>query len=151
MTIRTILTLALLLFASLPTRAQSAPDPTGDWRGTLQAGAVPLRVALHLGETSTFDSPDQGAMGLPARMAVDGRRVTVTINQVGSIEGELSADGKTLTGFFIQGQARVPLTLERGTFAFANGHNAMKRATTDFWPWRQRADVVPFKGGTYFW
>src|SRR5690606_15367024 len=50
--------LAMLLVASLPVLAQSTADPTGDWRGTLQAGAVQLRLALHLGETSTFDSPD---------------------------------------------------------------------------------------------
>src|SRR5690606_34427246 len=84
-----------LLLAPLAMPAQSPPDAFGNWRGTLQAGAVKLRLALHLGETSTFDSLDQGALGLPARLSVDGRRITVAVEQVGSIEGELSEDGNT--------------------------------------------------------
>lgn len=103
-----LIAFALLLVASLPAPAQSVPDPAGDWRGTLQAGAVKLRLALHLGETSTLDSLDQGAMGIPARMTRDGRRITVTIEQVGRIEGELSEDGNQITGFLNQGAARLP-------------------------------------------
>ncbi len=110
---------AVLWVLTLAAGAQAAPDPAGDWRGTLQAGAVSLRVALHLGDTSTFDSPDQGALGIPARMTTEGRRVTVTIEQVGSFEGELSPDGSTLAGTFRQGGASLPLSFERGTFSAA--------------------------------
>lgn len=129
---------ALLLVASLPAPAQSVPDPTGDWRGTLQAGAVKLRLALHLGETSTLDSLDQGAMGIPARMTRDGRRITVTIEQVGRIEGELSEDGNQITGFLNQGAARLPLTFERGTFAAAH------RPQTPVAPFPYRSEEVGY-------
>ena len=36
---------------------------------------------------STFDSPDRGAVGIPARMTTAGWRVTVSIEQVGVFEG----------------------------------------------------------------
>src|SRR5690606_8585920 len=77
--------LALLLAVLAPkAMAQSAgADPSGDWRGTISAGEVTLRVVLHLGETSTFDSLDQGAIGVPAQMTVEGRGVVVTIAGVG--------------------------------------------------------------------
>ena len=130
--------LAAMLVVSLSAHAQSAPDPTGDWRGTLQAGAAKLRLALHLGETSTLDSLDQGAMGLPARMTVEGRRITITIDQVGSIEGELSADGSTITGFLNQGGARLPLSFERGTFA------AAQRPQTPVGPFPYRSEEVGY-------
>src|SRR5690606_16724582 len=109
-----------LLLAPLAMPAQSPPDAFGNWRGTLQAGAVKLRLALHLGETSTFDSLDQGALGLPARLSVDGRRITVAVEQVGSIEGELSEDGNTINAVLKQGSATLPVSFERGTFAAAN-------------------------------
>ena len=99
--------------------AAFAQDPQGDWRGTLQAGAVKMRIALHLGENSTMDSPDQGASGVPARMTHDGPNITVAIAGVGSFEGSLTEDGKTLSGALVQGAARMPITFERGVFSAA--------------------------------
>ena len=99
--------------------AAFAQDPQGDWRGTLRAGAVKMRIALHLGESSTMDSPDQGASGVPARMTHDGPNITVAIAGVGSFEGSLTEDGKTLSGALVQGAARMPITFERGVFSAA--------------------------------
>ncbi len=44
-------------------------EPTGDWRGTLNAGVVKLDLILHVMKkegalSATLDSPDQGATGL---------------------------------------------------------------------------------------
>jgi hypothetical protein len=94
-------------------------DPHGDWHGTLAAGPVQVRLALHLGDSSTFDSVDQGALGLPAKLSVDGRRVKVTIPGVGDFEGELSTDGQTLSGALVQGLQRTPLRFDRGAWARA--------------------------------
>lgn len=135
---RSLAFIAALLGLSLAAWAQTAPDPSGDWRGTLQAGAVQLRVAMHLGQTSTFDSPDQGALGLPARMTVEGRRVTVNIEQVGVFAGELSQDGKTLVGTFRQGGASLPLSFERGTFG------AAQRPQTPQPPFPYRSEEVGY-------
>jgi pimeloyl-ACP methyl ester carboxylesterase len=92
----------------------------GDWRGTISAGETTLRAAFHLGETSTFDSPDQGVVGLPAQLSVAGRTVTVSITGVGVFEGTLSADGRTLEGVLKQGPAVIPISFERGIFSAAN-------------------------------
>lgn len=127
-----------LLLAPLAMPAQSPPDAFGNWRGTLQAGAVKLRLALHLGETSTFDSLDQGALGLPARLSVDGRRITVAVEQVGSIEGELSEDGNTINAVLKQGSATLPVSFERGTFAAAN------RPQTPVAPFPYRSEEVGY-------
>jgi pimeloyl-ACP methyl ester carboxylesterase len=118
--IRFLTMLALFAGAPLGAIAQTPSDSAGDWRGTLSAGAVKIRVALHLGAASSFDSPDQGALGLPARMTSEGRRVTVTVEKVGVFDGELSEDGSQLVGALVQGPTRTPLTLERGVFAAAN-------------------------------
>lgn len=110
--------LAVLAVWLLPVAA-FAQDPHGDWRGTLHVGAVKMRIALHLGESSTMDSPDQGANGVPARMTQEGRNVSVAIAGVGSFEGSLTEDGQTLSGALVQGAARMPITFERGVFSAA--------------------------------
>lgn len=112
-----------LLVATLttPAAAQSpVPDPTGDWRGTLAAGDATLRVALHIGPVSTFHSPDQGVLGLPAEVTIENGRVTATITGVGVFEGELSTDGQSLDGVLKQGPTSLPLHFERGVFSAAN-------------------------------
>jgi uncharacterized protein len=118
--------------------AQNTPDPTGDWRGTLQSGAVRLRLAMHLGEVSTFDSLDQGALGIPVRKTMEGRRLTLTIAQVGMFEGEMSDDGKTIAGTLKQGPASIPLVFERGAFAVAN------RPQTPVAPFPYQAEEVAY-------
>src|SRR5262245_46147629 len=91
-------------------------DPSGDWRGTLSVGGTQLRIALHLGRTSTFDSPDQGANGLPAQMNVTDGKVTVVLRGAGQFTGTLSADGQAMEGTYAQGGASFPLRFERGSF-----------------------------------
>lgn len=136
--IRFFTLVAALVAAPLPARSQILADPSGDWRGTLSTGAIELRVALHLGPISTFDSLDQGALGLPSHMAVEGSRVTVTVEQVGRFEGELSNDGASLVGVWRQGSATLPLRFERGSFTAPN------RPQTPAPPYPYRAEDVGY-------
>lgn len=107
-----------LALAGHPALAQSAArDPAGDWRGKFSIGAADLRIALHLGEVSTFDSPDQGANGLPAEMKVDGGVITVKLPGGNAFVGRMSADGQRLEGVLKANGAEIPLALERGTFS----------------------------------
>jgi hypothetical protein len=111
----------LMLVGGATLRAQTPDaDPTGDWRGTTSAGGLNLRVAFQIGPQSTFDSPDQGVIGVPTQVAVDGQRVTVTIPRVGIYEGSLSSDGKTIDGVLKAGPTDFPIHLERGVFAALN-------------------------------
>jgi pimeloyl-ACP methyl ester carboxylesterase len=120
MILKTILAALTLLAAPAVVAAQPSLDPAGDWRGTLTSGAISLRVALHLSATaSSFDSLDQGALGLPAKMTVNGAHVVVTVDKLGVIEGDLSPDGQTLTAALKQGPNATPLVLQRGIFTAA--------------------------------
>jgi uncharacterized protein len=92
----------------------------GDWQGTLSAGAVKLRIGLHILKdaagnlTAKFDSIDQSAMGLPVKAATfTGNRLAldIAVSQA-SFEGTLSVDGSEIAGTFTQG-AGVPLTFKR--------------------------------------
>jgi hypothetical protein len=130
---------AVLAAAPIAAAAQPASDPSGDWIANLQIGAVSLRAALHLGASaSSFDSPDQGAMGLPAKMTRDGSHVVVTIDKVGSFEGDLSADGQSLAGRLKQGPTTVALVFTRGVFA------ASRRPQTPVKPYPYRSEDVGY-------
>ena len=61
----------MFLAAVAAASAQTVPGLDGHWEGTLDAGAMKLRLALHVGRapdgglTGTMDSLDQGAKGIP--------------------------------------------------------------------------------------
>ena len=136
---KAILLSAALAAMPLAGAAQPAADPAGDWISTVQVGAVRLRLALHLGPAaSSFDSIDQGALGLPAKMTHDGGHVVVTVDNVGVIEGDLSADGKTLTAQLKQGPASTPLVFNRGAFTAAH------RPQTPVKPYPYREEEVGY-------
>lgn len=136
---KALLVSTVLAAAPFVAAAQPAPDPSGDWISTLQVGAVSLRAALHLGNAaSSFDSPDQGVMGLGAHMTHQGPHVVVTIDKVGTFEGDLSADGKTLSGALKQGPASNPLVFTRGAFT------ASHRPQTPVKPYPYREETADY-------
>ena len=113
--------LALCMFATMPfsAQAQNKPDNAGDYVGVLG----PLHLRLHLkvdaagGIAGTLDSPDQGANGIPcADFHLDSQALSFSVPAVhGSWKGTVSADGKTLTGTWDQGNP-MPLAFTRDTF-----------------------------------
>jgi uncharacterized protein len=93
------------LFVTAGVAQAAAPGPLeGDWIGQIDAGAVKLRLALHVHtrdgvETATFDSPDQGAMGLPAKVMLQGREVRISVQgAAGAFAGNLAESGAELAG-----------------------------------------------------
>jgi uncharacterized protein (TIGR03435 family) len=61
-------------------------------------------------------SIDQGGQQIAATVATEGRLVRFSIAAIdGGFEGQLSADGSTLTGSWRQGPGSLPLTLMRAT------------------------------------
>jgi pimeloyl-ACP methyl ester carboxylesterase len=91
----------------------------GAWTGTLDAGAVKLRIGLNVktqdGKLSaTLDSPDQGAFGIRIdSITADGNRVRFAIQSLTvSYEGVLSAG--RIEGTFNQAGQKLPLAFERG-------------------------------------
>jgi D-alanyl-D-alanine-carboxypeptidase/D-alanyl-D-alanine-endopeptidase len=109
----------MLAMTPLNVQAQAAANITGDYVGTLG----PLHVGLHLkvdaagGITGALDSPDQGANGMPcADFHLGGQTLSFSVPVVhGTWKGTVSAEGKTLTGTWDQGNP-TPLVFARDTF-----------------------------------
>ena len=94
------------------------PALEGAFQGTLNIGAVHLRLVLHIdrqpvGWSATFDSIDQNARGIPIDgVIVTGRRVWLASSRIkASFDAVL--DGDRLTGTFRQRGLELPLALTR--------------------------------------
>jgi len=95
----------------------------GDWEGALTLSQATLRLVLRVktgpyGTIALLDSPDQLALGMPlTSLTRDGDKVAFAYTQIHArFEGALAADGRSMTGDFIQGKP-LPLTLTRRTSA----------------------------------
>lgn len=110
----TIFLAGILLISNI-----QAQEITGAWMGTLNAGAVKLRIVIRVSKTekgysALFDSPDQKAFGLMVNK-------TDLVNdsllcEIQLIKGGYRAswDGKdALTGIFSQGPGSFPLDMKR--------------------------------------
>ncbi len=126
--------------------APAQPSLAGDWFGTLDVGAVKLRLAFHLrslpdGLHATFDSLDQGAAGLPVTSAVQsGDSLKLVLRNLGaSYEGTLQGDLKTISGTFTQNGASFPLILTHGAAGSAEPKRPQNPARP--YPYREE-DIV---------
>ncbi|MDQ6760774.1 MAG: alpha/beta fold hydrolase [Acidobacteriota bacterium] len=111
----------LIFLLALGIAFAQPPGIEGDWHGTLNTGAVQVRLGLHItktstGEyTSTLDSIDQAQMGLPiTRTSFSGRTLHFEFLAAHiEFDGTLAADGSRIDGTFTQG-VQLPLTFTRG-------------------------------------
>jgi uncharacterized protein len=95
-------------------------DIDGAWLGSLDAGAMKLRIVFHISNTEgglvgTLDSPDQGKNGIPVT-AVNrtGASLKLEVKSIaGSFEGKISPDLNTVDGTWTQMGNPLPLTLKR--------------------------------------
>lgn len=95
-------------------------NPEGSWEGTLDAGAVKLRLVLHVAKkngrlSATLDSPDQGATGLAAdTIDVTEDSIQFTMKSLGATyQGKFSKDGSEIEGKLSQLGNNLPLTFKR--------------------------------------
>ena len=122
------------LLGTLPLAAQEKNEPekardiagsrdiAGTWSGTLDLGAVKLRLVVEFkkkdggGYTGSMDSPDQGAFGMEIdEVLLDKSAVKFTMKKIGgSYAGDLSADAKEIKGTWKQGPLSLPLVLRPG-------------------------------------
>jgi serine-type D-Ala-D-Ala carboxypeptidase/endopeptidase len=124
--VRALVFLSLLSPLSVAAAQTSSSPADGVWLGTLHAGAQTLRLQVHLrvgpagAGGCTLDSLDQGAPGIPCNnVQFSEHLLSFDVPNVhGEFSGTLSADGKTLTGTWVQGGA-LPLVLERQAAAIA--------------------------------
>src|SRR5579872_4771156 len=111
----------VLLAAAQLAVAQGGPGIAGNWLGTLEPGAVKLRLALKVAKgadgtlSAKLDSLDQGSNDLPvSSIKQTGTAVRFELQVVGgSFEGTLSGDGSEISGTWKQGPGTLPLILRR--------------------------------------
>jgi beta-lactamase regulating signal transducer with metallopeptidase domain len=98
--------------------AETVAGLDGGWDTQLTAANGPMRLGFNIrtdahGTHGTMDSPDQNAYGLPlSSVSHNGGVVTLgfKISDI-TVSGDLSADGKTITGVFKQFGASTPVVL----------------------------------------
>ncbi len=107
---------AVLLF--LTASSLKAEDITGSWQGVLEIQHTRLRIVFHINQndstlSSTMDSPDQGAFGLPTtRCSFRDNKLEVVATGLGLFyQGTLRGD--SIDGTFNQGGILFPLVLRR--------------------------------------
>ena len=109
---RKLILLALVTLALTPLgRAQS--QIAGEWQGTLNAGGAQLRLVLHVTAakdgslSSTLDSVDQGAIGIPVTsVTLKDSKLSLIVDAVhGTYEGTVNNDATAIDGTWTQGQS----------------------------------------------
>lgn len=124
-----LIVMALLLTGlsnGVPAYAQSVPDISGTWRGTLVAGQLePLQIIFRIqgsagNYSATLDIPAHARLGLPAdSVSVSGSNVTIRLD---TLQAEYYAslvmldDGSavdSLNGDWSQSGEHIPLRMSR--------------------------------------
>jgi fermentation-respiration switch protein FrsA (DUF1100 family) len=109
--------------ATAPIKTEHKPakpsDIDGAWMGTLDTGAIKLRVVFHIvntdgGLTATLDSLDQGAMGIPTTSVTrGGSSLKIEVQKIGGVfEGKIAPDLSSIDGKWSQGGGTMPLVLK---------------------------------------
>ena len=109
-------TLLLTLAACALARAAGDAPFAGDWMGSLDVNGKSVRIALHLKQdggrwSGTFDSPDQGALGLAMdHVEMDGNKLVWKMGAAGIVyEGVFDPASGAISGTFSQGGGKLPL------------------------------------------
>jgi len=117
---RTLLVAALCVLSSGLARAQQAADPSGHWEGTIQAPGMTIPFEIDFAKNDkgalvgTVDLPGERIKGLPlTKVALDGRTLAFHARSDQPMRGDLSADGRTISGdYFAEGNT-LPFTMIR--------------------------------------
>jgi len=112
-------TFSILLIALLTSISLSAQDITGQWNGALKVQGTQLRLVFNViktdsGLSSTMDSPDQGANGIPTTTtSFENSIFKVTISSAKiEYEGKLGQDN-VIVGTFKQGGQSFLMNLSK--------------------------------------
>jgi len=108
----------ILVFCSILT--VFSQDITGTWNGILKVQGMQLSLVFHINKTengfsSTMDSPDQKAFGIPVTTTnFENLKLKIAIANAGiEYEGVLGSDGSIIGNFKQSGQI-FPMNLSKG-------------------------------------
>ncbi len=111
--------LFVFLWISIMVNQLMAQDITGMWQGEIPAGGKQLHLVFNIKKisdtsyTSTFDSPDQKAFGIPcSKTAMVNDSIFIDVGKAGISYRGLWDKKKNISGTFIQGTAKLPLNLQ---------------------------------------
>lgn len=119
----------------------AAYSQTGTWSGKVDVQGMSLSVVFHIEETGcTFDSPDQGARGIPAEASLsDLGKVVIKVPSIGATYEGLWLGGR-IVGSLSQSGSSFPLTL-------VPGEPELKRPQTPVGPFPYSCEEVSFSNG----
>lgn len=138
--------------ATAPLKTEHKPAPPSDidgaWLGTIEAGAVKLRVVFHLTNTEdglmgTTDSPDQGMQGMPIAVVTrSGASLKLEIKALGGVyEGKIDPGLMAINGTLTQNGRSLPLVLHRVTDAAQLGPPRRPQNPVKPYPYREEEVV----------
>jgi hypothetical protein len=112
------LVVSMLLCGSSVARAQAPADPSGHWKGTVEipGQTLPFEIDLAKDAKGQFVGTltGTGVRNLPLiKVAVNGRSVMLQASAEQPYNGELSDDGKTISGTVVLSGYVLPLELTR--------------------------------------
>ena len=136
----------IMLFPVIANFTINAQDITGLWSGVLKVQGVQLRLVFNISKTengysSTMDSPDQGAKGIPVtstRFENSKLRLEITNAKI-EYSGELKEN--EIIGTFRQNGQEFPVNLLRGTIR----KEIMKRPQEPVKPYNYYTEEITFK------
>lgn len=138
--------LILCFVTLLYTGVAGAQDIEGQWNGLLKVQGMQLRLVFHVtksgeGYSSTMDSPDQGAMGMPVTATTyQPPTVRFEIIQIGFVyEGQVN--GTRITGSLTQRGQSFPMDLSRDEVK----KEEIRRPQMPVAPYPYRSEEVSFR------
>jgi uncharacterized protein len=121
-------------------------DIKGQWNGVLKVQGIQLRIVFNITKTenaysSTMDSPDQGAKGIPVtNTTLEGPNLKLEITSAGiEYTGELK--GENIIGIFKQRGMEFPLDLSRDTI----GNPKLNRPQNPTEPYPYYSEEITFQ------
>ena len=108
----------VILCALLTTQFMQAQDCIGSWKGTLEVQGMKLPLIFNVSSdngtlSSTMDSPDQGAVGIPMdKTTFENNELTIAFT-AGGIKYVGKVDGEKIDGTFFQAGQEFPLALAK--------------------------------------
>lgn len=138
--------IALITLFAFMSLALPAQDITGSWSSMLKVQGMELRIVFNISKTdsgfsSTMDSPDQGAYGIPVTATtVEGNKLDLKVASARiNYQGEFK--DSVITGTFTQGAMSLPMDLRRG----GQEKTALNRPQEPEMPYPYYAEEVIFE------
>lgn len=152
---RIVIVAAFCFVSTASARAQAVVDPSGHWRGELQAPGMTVAFEVDFaknaagGYAGAVSIPSQRLKGLPlTKITVDGRSIAFQARADQPLTGTLSDDGTSIAGDFLMMGSSVPFVLTRSGEARLEAPPRSARITTALegvWDATLVADGMPLR------